>query len=55
MKLGDINTTADVIRWLRSHVEWNDEHSKDMANRACVVLRASMPPACAPPPISEPK
>lgn len=39
MNLKDLHTTADVIRWLSGHVEWNDIASDDMATRAVEILR----------------
>ena len=34
----DIQTPADVARWLKNHVWWNDEASTDMMLRAVEVL-----------------
>lgn len=36
----DINTVADVARWLKHYVEWNDYASADMMLRAVEVLDA---------------
>jgi hypothetical protein len=38
MKPQDIQPAADVVRWLRHYVEWNDEASRDMALAAIDVL-----------------
>ena len=38
MKPKDIRTAADVATWLRHHVEWSDEASRDMALAAVRVL-----------------
>ena len=38
MRPKDIKTLADVSRWLRRHVEWNDEFSRDMMLRAVAVI-----------------
>lgn len=34
----DIRTPADVARWLKHHVEWSGESSRDMMLRAVDVL-----------------
>ena len=36
--MSKLTTTHDVLRWLRSGVEWNDEASRDTAMEACDVL-----------------
>jgi hypothetical protein len=38
MNPDDIKCPADVVRWLGSHVEWTDEASRDMAEKATDVL-----------------
>lgn len=42
----DLKTPADVVTWLKHHVEWNDESSRDMMLRAVEVLTPSVPEWC---------
>jgi len=38
MNPSDIKTPADVAKWLKNHVEWSDEASRDMMLAAVSVL-----------------